>query len=415
MIAAAPGTTIVKAKALIDGTGAKPMENAAVIVEGDTIKAVTQQDHDSLPSGPHVRTLDYPEGYILPGMVDVHTHLIFGVYGSSYEEVLNNDSDEIMLLRAAKNALTHLKCGVTTMRENGARNRVTFDLREGARRGYATTPRLYLCGRPVTLTGGHFYWCNQEADGVEGVRAAVRELIKDGADHIKIMASGGGTAITDNRKASYSVEELRAIVNEAHNFGKLTTAHCLATQSLINALDAGVDMIEHAGFIEPDGSFKFVPQIAERIAEQGVYVSPTVQTGYRQREVLLAKELEGPLTGEDQKRLDGLKAKCESQLDFLGKMWTDWGISIISGTDAIQIFGDYSIGLELMADAGMSNMDVIRASTSVAAKSIGAADVFGTVEPGKGADLIVVNKDPIQDIRALRCVDMVMRAGEHIL
>ena len=172
----------------------------------------------------------------------------------------------------------------------------------------------------MTLTGGHFYWCNQEADGVEGVRAAVRELIKDGADHIKIMASGGGTAITDNRKASYSVEELRAIVNEAHNFGKLTTAHCLATQSLINALDAGVDMIEHAGFIEPDGSFKFVPQIAERIAEQGVYVSPTVQTGYRQREVLhWPRSWRSPLTGEDQKRLDGLKAKCESQLDFLGQ------------------------------------------------------------------------------------------------
>ncbi len=409
------GITVIKAKTLIDGVGAKPLENAAVIVEGSTIKAVTQQDPSTLPQGPNVRTLDFPDGHLLPGLVDAHTHLVFGAYGSSYEEVMNNDSDEIMLLRAARNALAHLKSGVTTMRENGARNRVTFDLREGARRGYVTTPRLYLCGRPVTVTGGHFFWCNQEADGVEGVRAAVRELIKDGADHIKIMASGGGTAITDNRIPSYSVEELQAIVREAHNFGKLTTAHCLATESLVHALDAGVDMIEHAGFIETDGSFKFQPHVAERIAEQGVYVSPTVQTGYRQREVLLARELERPLTAEEQTRLDGLKAKCESQLDFLGRMWNEWDISIISGTDAIQIFGDYCLGLELMSQAGMSNMEVIRASTSVAAKSIGAGDLFGSVEPGKGADLIVVNEDPLQDIRALRSMAMIMRAGERIL
>ena len=254
------------------------------------------------------------------------------------------------------------------MRENGARNQVAFDLREGARRGYATTPRLYLCGRPVTITGGHFHWCNQEADGVDGVRAAVRELIKDGADHIKIMASGGATTITDNRKPSFSVEELRAIVDEAHNFGKLTTAHCLATQSLTNALDAGLDMIEHAGFREPDGSYKFDNAIAERISEEGLYVCPTVQTGYRQREALMAKELERPLTVQEQGRLDGLKAKCESQLEFLGRMWNDFGINIVSGTDAVEILGDYCLGLELMAQAGMSNMDIIRASTSVAAK-----------------------------------------------
>jgi len=411
----APTITVIKAKAVIDATGAKPIENAAVIVEGSVIKAVERQGQISIPEGPHVRVLDYPTGYLLPGLVDAHTHLIFGVQGASYEEVIDGDSDEIMLLRAAKNALTHLKCGVTTLRENGARNSVTFNLREGARRGYVTAPRLMLCGRPVTQTGGHFYWCNQEADGVEGVRSAVRQLVKDGSDHIKIMASGGGTAITDNRRASYSVQELRAIVDEAHNMGKLTTAHCLATQSLINALDAGVDMIEHAGFIEPDGSYKLEPTIAERIAKQGVYVSPTVQTGYRQREVLLARESEGPLTPAEQKRLEGLKAKCESQLDFLGRMWKEFGIQIIAGTDAIAIFGDYCLGLELMSEGGMSNMDVIKASTSVAAQSIGIGGLVGTIKPGMEADLVVVDQDPLQDIRALRSTTMVMRAGEQII
>ena len=411
----APAVTVIKAKAVIDGTGAKPLENAAVVVEGSTIRAVERQGQEALPEGPHVRALDFPSGYILPGLIDSHIHLSFGVYGCSHEELMNSDSDQMMLLRAAQNALTHLKSGVTTVRENGARNRVMFDLREAARRGYATTPRLYLCGRPVTITGGHFHWCNQEADGVYGVRAAVRELIKDGADHIKIMASGGATTITDNRRPSYSVEELRAIVEEAHRFDKLTTAHCLATQSLTNALDAGLDMIEHAGFREPDGSYKFDNAIAERISKEGVYVCPTVQTGFRQREALLALELERPLTIVEQDRLDGLKAKCESQLEFLGRMWNDFDIDIVTGTDAVEILGDYCLGLELMAQAGMGNMDIIRASTSVGARAMNVENLVGTVEPGKEADLIVVDRNPLEDIRALRSMRMVMRAGDWIV
>jgi imidazolonepropionase-like amidohydrolase len=265
------------------------------------------------------------------------------------------------------------------------------------------------------MAGGHFYWCNQEANGVEGVRAAVRDLVRDGADHIKIMASGGGTAITDLRRPSYTVEEMRAIVDEAHNMGKLTTAHCLATGSISNALDAGVDMFEHVGFIEPDGSYKFHPELVERMAQQGTYVSPTVQTGYRGMEALLTKQEMAPLSRNDQEALDWAKAKCDSQLEFLGELWKEWNIPIISGTDAIRAFGDYCIGLELMSQAGMSNMDVIMASTSIAAKSMDVDQLVGSVEPGKDADLIVVDQDPVEDIRALRTMAMVMRAGKRIV
>ena len=174
-------------------------------------------------------------------------------------------------------------------------------------------------------------------------------------------------------------------------------------------------MIEHAGFIEPDGSYEFDPRIAERIAEQGVYVSPTVQTGFRGRERLLAKAETEPLSMEEHARLESLKSKCESQLEFVGRMWTEWGIRIIAGTDAIQSFGDYCLGLELHSEAGMSNMDVIRSATSEAAEAIGMGDQVGTLEVGKEADLIVVERDPLQDILALREMAMVMRAGRQIL
>tara|TARA_B100000809_G_C15008708_1_gene484135 strand:- start:38 stop:727 length:690 start_codon:yes stop_codon:yes gene_type:complete len=229
------------------------------------------------------------------------------------------------------------------------------------------------------------------------------------------MAAGGGTTITDNRRPSYTVDELRAIVDEAHNMGKLTTAHCLATQSITNALEAGVDMIEHAGFIEPDGSYKFHPAIGERIAKQGVYLSPTVQTGYRDREALLVKESERTLTKSEYGKLEALKAKCESQLEFLGRMWNKSGVQVVSGTDAIRMFGDYCLGLELMSEAGMSNIDIIKASTSIAAESMGITEITGSIKPGKQADLIVVDQNPLLDIKALRNMSMVMLGGEQVV
>ena len=404
--------TVIRAKALLDGTGAPPVQNAVVVVEGSRISAVGSQESVEAPRGPDVRKLDYPEAYLLPGLIDAHTHLMFGAGEATYEEVIERDTDEIMLLRAARNAHTHLNAGVTTLRDCGARNQVTFDLRRGVDQGLALAPRLLLSGRPVTVNRGHFWWCNGEAEGVQGVRKAVRRLVEDGADFIKIMASGGGTAGTDNRRPSFSVEELRAIVDEAHNQGVPTTAHCIATQSIANALDAGVDSIEHATFIEPDGSYVFNPHLAERIAGQGVRVSPTVQTGYRRREKLLAMKEEGhALTPEDKIRLEDLQIKCERQVEFLGRLWSEWGITIVAGTDAISSFGDYCLGLELQVEAGMSTAEVIRSATGVAAQAVGLDHLVGTLAPGKEADLIVVDRDPLADIRALRSMRMVMQRG----
>ena len=404
--------TVIRAKALLDGTGAPPVPNAVVIVKGSRIVAAGPERTVEIPRGPDVQELCFPAGYLLPGLIDAHTHLMFGAGEVTYEEVIERDSDEIMLLRAARNAHIHLNAGVTTLRDCGARNQVTFDLRRGVHQGLALAPRLLLSGRPVTVKGGHFWWCNQEAEGVEDVRKAVRQLVRDGADFIKIMASGGGTAGTDNRQPSYSVEELRAIVDEAHHQGVPTTAHCKATQSIVNALDAGVDSIEHATFIEPDGSYRFNPPIAERIARQGVRVSPTVQTGYRRREMLLALRDQGhALNPEQKRRLEDLHVKCERQVEFLGRLWSEWGITIVAGTDSISTFGDYCLGLELQVQAGMSTAEVIRSATGVAAQAVGLGKLVGTLEPGKEADLIVVDHDPLKDIRALRSMRLVMQRG----
>ena len=129
----------------------------------------------------------------MPGLVDAHAHLTLAADRRTYEQMVL-DPDEMMALVSVSNLQRHLACGVTTLRDNGGRNRVTFIVREAIKRGYFIGPRLLLSGRPVTHRYGHFYWCNGVADGVEAIRATVRQLVAEGADHIKIMASGGATA-----------------------------------------------------------------------------------------------------------------------------------------------------------------------------------------------------------------------------
>jgi len=224
------------------------------------------------------------------------------------------------------------------------------------------------------------------------------------------MASGGGTKGTDQSRASYSAEEIAGAVDEAHSVGKLTTAHCLSADGVANAVAAGIDQVEHINFIQPDGSRRFELSVAEQIVEKGIYVSPTIQTGYRQIERLRDQHAK---TADDQARLADLEYKLDTKLSFVNR-FHELGAKIVAGTDAIATFGDYAIGLELLARAGLSPMAVIKAATSVAARAIGLDVLIGSLEEGKAADVIVVHGDPTVDIRATGNVALVVRGGEVI-
>lgn len=401
---------IYRADTLIDGSGGEPRRNVEIVVEDGRIREIA-------PAGLTLRSADarvYERSgaTVLPGLIDVHLHLMFGTGPRSYEEVIDHDSDDLMLLRGARNAYLHLRAGVTTCRDCGARNRVAFALREAANAGLFLSPRLHVSGRPLTITGGHFWWCNEEADGVEGVRLATRRLLKEGADFIKIMASGGGTRGTDASRASYSVEEMAAAVAEAHQVGKKTTAHCLAAESVGRAVDAGLDQIEHFNFMHPDGSRVFDDAVAEKILERGIVLSPTIQTGYRQIERLQNKG--EALTERERNQLDGNLYKLETKLDFI-RRFHEMGAPIVAGTDAIQEFGDYAIGLELLHRAGLSPMDVVVAATSGAAKAIGVEKAVGTLRPGMAADIVYLDGDPLADIRAFGRVLGVVLGGRLVV
>ena len=289
--------TLLKAARVIDGLGGPPIERGAVLMQGDAIQAVGPEEEVVPPEGANVSEINYEDKTALPGLVDCHVHMV-GIGDGRAGDDLTLLPDEVLTLQAAKNARTHLYSGVTTVRDCGAKNRTTFMLRQAVEMGIAPSPRLLLSGRPIAIIGGHLSYFGIEATGEVECRAAVRQLIKEGADFIKITATGGSTRTSFALRPSFTVEEMTAICDEAHKFGKHAAAHCVSAQAMVNSLDAGVDTIIHGYYRGPDGGLEDRPDVTERLARQGVFVNLTLHQG-RQRmwDLQAKKEREGVTVG----------------------------------------------------------------------------------------------------------------------
>ena len=408
---------LIKAKYLVDGKGGPPVENGAVLLDGNSIVAVGPQHTVVAPEGASVELHEFVDATILPGLVDVHTHLNYPGDGTHTNDVMA-EAEDMLLMQSIANARQYLRMGVTTIRDNGSKHDTTFSLREGIKRGLSDGPRLVLCGNALTITGGHMWQNGAEADGIDEVVKGVRRLIKLGADYIKVSATGGSTLGTYPNLPAYNPEELRAISFESHKFQRLVAAHAHATEGIINSVDAGIDMIIHCTWRNSDGSATYREDVAARIAEAGIYVNPTLYqvTGAGPRADLEEKAKSRPLTKEEQTQYDTYRSNCEARLQTMGKMADD-GVKLVTGTDCgwgMMPFDRIYSEMDLMIQGGVSPMQAIVTATKDAADSLGLGNSIGTLEPGKMADVAVFEGAPHVNVTDLANVAAVWQSGDRV-
>ena len=393
--------TLLTGSKVIDGNGGIPIEDGVILMKEDEIKAVGQKGSISIPEGADINEIDYQGMTILPGRIDCHVHLIGIGDGRSGDE-LSQVPDEVLTLQAAQNAEAHLFSGVTTVRDLGAKNRTTFMLRLGQQMGIANTPRLILSGRPIAIVAGHLSYFGTTATGTVEGREAVRQLLGEGADFIKITATGGSTKTSVPGRPSFNVDEITAIADEAHKFGVHVAAHCTNSQGILNALDGGVDTIIHGYHMEPDGTLTYRREIGERMAKNGIFLNPTLQQGRERIWQLLAKKNTTELTTIENKEVVDFEISWAERLPFFNILLND-GVKLVAGADASWMhyrLGGTSLQDEILAhvDFGLSPMEAIVSATRDSARSCWIDHYVGTLEPGKKADILVVDGDPSTDI-----------------
>ena len=395
----------IQSDRLIDGTGVPPVAAPVLEVNAGKIVAVHA---GGAPPGAEV--LAFPGCTILPGLIDTHVHLNLPGDGSTLEEIVR-ESDGVLVATSAFNAMKALEAGITTVRDVGAARATVFDLRRAMALGHGSGARILAGAQPITITGGHTWYFGGEADGPDALRRKVREMHKQGADFIKVMATGGGTVGTMSWLPSFSLEELRAIADEAHRMDRKATAHCLCGQAIEWVTEAGFDQIEHGWFLtDAEGHQEFDPKIAENVARAGIPVTGTLAVGGSVLKVLGAK---AELTPLERRALDRWRSMFDVIMGVFRRM-REAGVRYVAGTDAGWRYTPMdclAMELALMHRGGMSAMDAIVSATGYAASVIGVADRLGTLKPGLAADLIVVPGNPLDDLAVLETPRLVMQAG----
>jgi imidazolonepropionase-like amidohydrolase len=390
-------TVAYRAARVFDGVSEHAIEDGAVLVEDGRILSLGPAA--DLPTG--TKITDLGDVTLLPGLIDAHVHLVWSASAEPHE-VVERESRALTALRCANNAALHLRAGVTTVRDVGSTDGLAIEVGRAVQLGILPGPKVVAAGRAIAMTGGHGWFLGREADGAEAVRHAAREEMKAGATCIKLMASGGVYGHAEEPGSpQLTVEEMRAGVEETHKAGRKVAAHAYSVEAVGNALDAGVDSIEHGSFIDRD--------TAGRMRESGTYLVPTMSV-YR------AMSERGPELGAPEyirrKTAEVLKASREAF-----RVALEAGVPVAAGTDCGapgHPHGTLPEELMLMVESGASPIQALRFGTSAAADLLGLGDEVGSLEPGKRADLLAVDGDPTSEILALRDVRMVLRDGSGV-
>jgi imidazolonepropionase-like amidohydrolase len=399
--AADPATIAVKAAHMVDVRNGTLIDNAVVLISGERITAAGSKL--AIPAGAQI--IDLGNKTLLPGLIDSHTHITGAPEDAGYSIIAK--SVPRVTLVGAKNALTTLRAGFTTIRDVGADNYTDIGLRDAINDGDVPGPRILASGPPLSITGGH---CDDTmhapeykstalgvADGADEAMKVTRRNIKYGADVIKICATGGVLSFGDDpRTSQYTLEELKAIISDAHRLGRKTAAHAHGGDGIKLSVLAGVDSIEHGSYIDEEG--------IKLMKEHKTYLVPTLYLGDWLIENAEAIKLPKPL-------LEKAKVVLPTARVNIGKA-IKAGVPIAFGTDAaVYPHGLNAREFAVLVKLGMTPAQAIRTATVNAADLLGWSDKVGSIEAGKYADLIAVDGEPLKDVKTLEQVQWVMKGG----
>ncbi|MCY0918926.1 amidohydrolase family protein [Streptomyces sp. H27-G5] len=387
--------TLISAGRVVTGPHGQVLADGAVLVRNGVIvdTGPRREVESRAPAG--ILRHDFPDGTLLPGLVDAHVHLVLDA-GPDPVAALREADDATVAEGIAERALGLLNAGVTTVRDLGDRNGLVTQFRDAVRAGRLLGPRVLAAGTPVTGPGGHCWFLGGEVNGEDAARALVRRNVERGTDLIKVMATGGG--ITKGGPPiwapQFTAEELRTIVQEAASAGLPVAAHAHGTAGIVAAVEAGVSTIEHCTWIDQDG-FRLLDDVVDEIAARGIGVCPAASPDWRGFAERFGHE------------------RAEEMFGGIRRM-RERGVQLLTGTDAgvsRAVFDDFVSSLEFFAHLGCTSQEIVDLATCEAADALGLGKVTGRLLPGLRADLLVVDGDPLSDLQALRRVRLVMADG----
>ena len=390
--------TLIHNGTLIDGNGGAPIPNAAVLIEGNQIKAAGPASSVAVPAG-DVTRIDAGGGTILPGLIDTHVHLT--IQGINIARDMMTPFS-MRFFNAVQYCRATLEAGITSVRDAGGAD---AGLKQALDSGVIEGPRIQISTAVLSITGGHVDgWMRSgnefnilppypgmpdgRCDGIDGVRKKVREVLRAGADVVKICATGGVLSPTDHPEFSqFSPEELDVIVREAaYRNGVKVMAHAQGLEGIKNAVRAGVHSIEHGIYLDDEA--------IEMMLQRGTFLVPTLLAPVAVLEA-------GEKGGMPEYGIRKAREVMEAHSDSIGRAYQA-GVKIAMGTDAgVMAHGTNLRELALMVNIGMSPMESIVATTRVAAECLGWEDRLGTIAPGKLADIVISKADPLTGVRVL--------------
>jgi imidazolonepropionase-like amidohydrolase len=395
--------TVIRPGRVLDVRTGDLRANQVIVIEGDKITQIAASGNVKAAAGD--TTIELLDATLLPGLIDMHTHITFELSSLGYQGLGISTAREA--LHGARNARRTLEAGFTTVRNLGAKDYSDIALRDAINDGDVIGPRIVASGPALGITGGHcdenllppafHFQAGGVADGVEAVQHKVREVIKYGADVIKICATGGVLSKGDDPNASqYTLEEMKAIVADAHRLGRRVAAHAHGAQGVRWASEAGVDSVEH-GHLMDDAAIA-------TLKKNGTYLVPTLFLGeYMEKNI----EHSDVPDYSKQKMRDVIAAMRQN----VGKAFAA-GVKVAFGTDAAVYPHGLNAGeFHVYVKLGMTPLAAIQTATINAADLLGWTKQVGTLEPGKWADVIAVDGDPTKDVTILEHVKFVMKGG----